>query len=135
MKAFPLKQSSFQERVYEILKKVPKGKVTTYKEIAKILRKKSYRAVGNALNKNPRPGILKNQVPCHRVIKSNGEVGGFATGKESKIKLLKKEGIKIEHQNSSRILRNFGSRKYKKSRKDFLGKEKIDLEKYKFDLN
>ena len=110
MKVFYLNQSAFQERVYEILKKVPKGKVTTYKEIAKILRKKSYRAVGNALNKNPRPGILKNQVPCHRVIKSNGEVGGFSSGTKNKIKLLKKEGIKIE-------------------------KEKIDLEKYKFDLN
>lgn len=110
MKTFSLKQPSFQERVYKILKKVPKGKVTTYREIAKILRKKSYRAVGNALNKNPRPGTRKNQVPCHRVIKSNGEVGGFATGKENKIKLLKKEGIKIE-------------------------KEKIDLEKYNFYLN
>lgn len=110
MKVFPLKQLSFKERVYKILKKVPGGKVTTYKEISKILGKKSYRAVGNALNKNPHPGTRKNQVPCHRVIKSNGEVGGFATGKENKIKLLKKEGVKIE-------------------------KEKIDLEKYNFDLN
>ena len=110
MKAFSLKQPFFQERVYEILKKVPKGKITTYREIAKILGKKSYRAVGNSLNKNPRPGILKNQVPCHRVVKSNGKVGGFASGTKNKIKLLKREGIKIEN-------------------------EKIDLEKYNFDLN
>ena len=98
MKSFPLKHLSFKERVYKILTKVPKGKVTTYKEIAKILGKKSYRAVGNALNKNPCPGILKNQVPCHRVIRSNGEVGGFASGTKNKIKLLEKEGIKIENK-------------------------------------
>ena len=110
MKAFSLKHPSFQERVYEILKKVPKGRVSTYSNVARALNTKAYRAVGNALNKNPRPGTRKNQVPCHRVVKSSGEVGGFATGKENKIKLLKKEGIKIE-------------------------KEKIDLEKYKFDLN
>ena len=89
------KISRFQKKVYKILKRVPKGKVTTYKKIAKKL-KTSPRAVGNALNKNPTPGTRKDQFPCHRVIKTNGEVGGFASGTRNKIKLLKKEGIKIE---------------------------------------
>lgn len=82
----------FQERVYKILKKVPKGKVTTYKALANKAGTKAYRAVGSAMNKNP----YAPQVPCHRVINSNGEVGGFASGTKNKIKLLKKEGIKIE---------------------------------------
>lgn len=77
---------------YKILRKVPKGKVTTYKEIAKALNTKAYRAVGNAMNKNP----YAPQTPCHRVIKSNGEVGGFQSGVKNKIKMLKAEGIEIK---------------------------------------
>jgi len=84
---------SFNEKCYEFLKKVPRGKVTTYKEIANALNSKAYRAVGNAMNKNPYSLI----VPCHRVIKSNGEVGGFASGTKNKIKMLEKEGIEIKN--------------------------------------
>jgi len=84
--------TQFQESVYKILKKVPKGKVTTYGKIAKKLRTKAYRAVGSALNKNP----YAPKVPCHRVINSSGHIGGFASGTKNKIKLLKKEGIVIE---------------------------------------
>jgi len=109
--------TKFQNKVYNICKKVPKGKVTTYLWIAKKL-KNSPRAVGNALNKNPygysaisseairksgsviRGDSKRNRgfflVPCHRVIKSTGEIGGFASGTRKKIKLLRKEGIKIE---------------------------------------
>jgi len=83
---------SFSERCYKLLKKVPKGKVTTYKELAKALKTKAYRAVGNAMNKNP----FAPKVPCHRVVKSNGEPGGFASGTKKKIQLLKKEGIEIK---------------------------------------
>lgn len=82
---------SFSERCYQILKKVPRGKVTTYREIARALRSKAYRAVGNAMNRNPRAP----HVPCHRVVKSDGRVGGFASGTRKKISMLKKEGIKI----------------------------------------
>ncbi len=82
---------SFNERCYTLLRKVPPGKVTTYKEIAHTLHTKAYRAVGNAMNKNP----YSPQVPCHRVVKSNREVGGFASGTKKKISILKKEGIKI----------------------------------------
>ena len=87
--------TKFQERVYSVLKKVPKGKVTTYGAIAEKLRTKGYRAVGNALNKNPLPGVRKSQIACHRVVKSNGEVGGFNLGIKKKIQMLKREGIKI----------------------------------------
>src|SRR4030043_240483 len=85
--------NSFYEKCYKILRKVPKGKVTTYKEIAKTLNSKAYRAVGNAMHNNPYAPI----VPCHRVVKSNGEVGGFASGIKNKIKILASEGIEIRN--------------------------------------
>lgn len=85
-------KSSFNERCYEFLKKVPRGNVTTYKEIARALKTKAYRAVGNVMNKNP----YSPKVPCHKVVKSNGEVGGFASGTRKKILMLNKEGIKID---------------------------------------
>jgi methylated-DNA-[protein]-cysteine S-methyltransferase len=84
---------TFSEKCYDILKKIPKGKVTTYKAIANKLNTKAYRAVGRAMNKNP----YAPKIPCHRVVNSNGELGGFASGLKNKIKLLKKEGIKIEN--------------------------------------
>ena len=86
-------ERSFNERCYAVLKKIPKGKITTYKEIAKALNSKAYRAVGNAMNKNPHSPL----VPCHRVINSNGKLGGFASGLKNKIKMLKKEGIEINN--------------------------------------
>jgi len=88
-------KKSFNERCYKILKKVPKGRVTTYKELARALKSKAYRAVGNAMNKNPYPGHKKGQVPCHRVVNSDGNIGGFASGTKKKISMLKSEGIKI----------------------------------------
>ena len=84
---------SFNKNCYQVLKKVPKGKVTTYKEIAKALKSKAYRAVGNAMNKNP----YAPAVTCHRVINSDGSVGGFESGTENKIKILKSEGIEIQN--------------------------------------
>jgi methylated-DNA-[protein]-cysteine S-methyltransferase len=81
----------FYEKCYAVLKKVPKGKVTTYKEIARVLNSKAYRAVGTAMNKNPYAPI----VPCHRVVNSDGKVGGFFSGKNTKIKLLKSEGVDV----------------------------------------
>tara|TARA_Y100000034_G_C6896493_1_gene413423 strand:+ start:915 stop:1226 length:312 start_codon:yes stop_codon:yes gene_type:complete len=83
----------FSEKCYQLLKKVPKGKLTTYKALANKLNTKAYRAVGNAMNKNP----YAPKVPCHRVINSNGSLGGFASGLKNKIKLLKKEGIEIKN--------------------------------------
>jgi len=85
---------NFNEKCYELLKKVPKGKVTTYKAIASALKSKGYRAVGNAMNKNPHN---TNIYPCHRVISANGDIGGYASGTEKKIKRLKSEGIIVNN--------------------------------------
>ncbi len=82
---------NFSQKCYELLKQIPKGKVTTYKEIAKALNTKAYRAVGNAMNKNPNPVV----VPCHRVVKTDGSLGGYAYGDIKKIDLLKEEGIEV----------------------------------------
>jgi len=84
---------SFQERVFRVVKKIPKGKVLTYKTVAKLAgNPKAWRAVGNILNKNPNPKII----PCHRVVKSNGKVGGYKDGTKKKISLLKKEGVVVK---------------------------------------
>ncbi|MCH8329383.1 MAG: MGMT family protein [Nanoarchaeota archaeon] len=92
--------TQFQKKVYELCKKVPKGKVTTYKAIAEKMGTKAYRAVGTAMNKNPY-GILrckgKSMVPCHRVVGSNGHLVGFAHGLKKKAELLRKEGINIKN--------------------------------------
>ncbi len=82
---------NFSQKCYELLKKVPLGKVTTYRAIAEKLNTNAYRAVGRAMNKNPSPV----KVPCHRVINSDGKLGGYSRGIKKKIRLLKKEGIKI----------------------------------------
>ena len=80
--------TEFQKKVYYVVAKIPSGQTMTYKEVAiAIGNPKSYRAVGNALNKNP----YVPEVPCHRVIKSDGSIGGFAWGTEKKLELLNKE--------------------------------------------
>ena len=89
---------NFEQRVYNLTKKIPKGNVTTYGIIAQKLNTKAYRAVGNALNKN-----RSKEVPCHRVVKSDGCVGGFRSGVKNKKKILKKEGIKINNKNNKII--------------------------------
>ena len=73
----------FSEKVYKLVKEIPRGKVSTYKEIGRALNCKAYRAVGNALNKNPYKGV-----PCFKIIKSDGSVGGYALGVKEKIKKL-----------------------------------------------
>ncbi len=99
---------SFNKAVWEATRKVPKGKVATYGIIAKMIgRPKASRAVGNALNKNP----YAPQVPCHRVVRSDGTVGGFASGSAKKIKLLISEKVAIKNKKVSPL-------------KDFLYKEK-----------
>ena len=87
---------SFQQKVLALTTKIPKGKVSTYKEIAKALgNEKAARAVGNALNKNPTP----IKVPCHRVVGNCGRLGGFALGARKKKALLEREGVKLEKGN------------------------------------
>jgi len=84
--------TDFEKMVYSAVLKIPKGEARSYKWVAsKIGRPKTCRAVGNALNKNPYIG----KVPCHRVIKSDGSIGGFAKGPRRKKELLKSEGFMI----------------------------------------
>ena len=85
--------TEFQNKVYDLCKKIPKGKVSTYKIIAEKLGTKAYRAVGTALNKNP----FAPEVPCHRVVNSNGFAGGFASGVDKRLNLLKKEGVEVKN--------------------------------------
>lgn len=79
---------TFAERVYSVVKKIPKGKVLTYQEVArKAGNQAAYRAVGNILNKN-----FNKTIPCHRVIRSDGKLGGYNREGKNKAKILKKEG-------------------------------------------
>lgn len=84
-----MKQLTFKEAVYDVVAKIPEGKVMTYKEVAeKIGKPGACRAVGTVLSKNYNPDI-----PCHRVIRSDGKMGGYNRGGETKkLGLLKKEG-------------------------------------------
>jgi len=73
------------------VRKIPKGKTFTYKQVAVLAgNPRAWRAVGNVLNENRNP-----KIPCHRIIKSDGKVGGYSQGTKKKIALLKKEGITI----------------------------------------
>lgn len=79
---------SFADRVYAVVKKIPKGNILTYAEVARRAgNAPAYRAVGNSLNKNFNPAI-----PCHRVVRSDGSVGGYNRGRAAKIKKLRAEG-------------------------------------------
>lgn len=82
----------FNNKIYNLCKRVPKGKVTTYKILAEKAGTKAYRAVGQAMKNNP----FSPQVPCHRVVASDGGIGGFSSGVKNKIKLLKKEGVEVK---------------------------------------
>ncbi|TEU19202.1 MAG: MGMT family protein [Gammaproteobacteria bacterium] len=85
--------TDFQQLCYQTLKaRVPAGKVITYAGLAQLINHpKAHRAVGSAMNKNP----FAPEVPCHRVVKSNGELGGFAQDIKIKIKRLQKEGVQV----------------------------------------
>jgi methylated-DNA-[protein]-cysteine S-methyltransferase len=80
---------TFHEKVWALCARVPRGKVTTYGEIAHKLGTRAYRAVGNALNKNPHAPT----VPCHRVVGSTGKLTGYASGLHKKQQMLEAEGI------------------------------------------
>ena len=88
--------TEFQKRVYEALKLIPEGKVTTYKYLSNFLSCGSSQAVGQALKKNP----FAPKVPCHRVIKSDLSIGGYVgeikgENIEKKLALLEHEGVKF----------------------------------------
>jgi len=89
---------NFDERVWRLMEEIPRGKVTTYGQIARKLHTKAYRAVGNACRKNP----YAPRVPCHRVVRSDGTIGGFGgktSGKtvEEKAQLLRGENVEVRN--------------------------------------
>jgi len=79
--------------IYEILMKVPRGRVTTYKELGRVSGYHQ-RAVGKLMNVNP----YAPRVPCHRVVMSDGKIGGFDGGVSKKIAILKKEGVLVKRE-------------------------------------
>jgi O-6-methylguanine DNA methyltransferase len=80
--------TDFAKKVYNVVSRIPKGEMRTYKEVARLAgRPRAFRAVGNILNKNH-----DKSVPCHRVIRSDGKLGGYNGGSEFKRAILKKEG-------------------------------------------
>lgn len=81
------------QKVYDLLSKIPKGKVTTYGEIARKLKTKAYRGIGQIVGANPNAP----KVPCHRVVRSDGGISGYAFGVDKKIALLKSEGITVKN--------------------------------------
>jgi O-6-methylguanine DNA methyltransferase len=81
-----------RSRVLELTSLIPEGRVTTYAELARAAgRPRAWRAVGNLLSRNPRP----LRIPCHRVVRSDGRVGGYSLGKRRKVELLRKEGVEV----------------------------------------
>jgi len=91
---------TIKKKIYKKLLKIPPGKITTYKELARSVGlENGQRVVGQIMKKNPFPVII----PCHRVVKSNGEIGGYAYGVSIKKSMLVKEGISI----SKNRIKNF----------------------------
>ncbi|MBR5048025.1 MAG: methylated-DNA--[Eubacterium sp.] len=90
--SYDLVTDSPSRRIYEAVKKIPRGQVATYGQIAWLAGdRKMARAVGNALHKNPEPGII----PCHRVVGTDGSLTGYAGGIDKKVRLLQLEGTDV----------------------------------------
>ncbi|MDX2346776.1 MAG: MGMT family protein [Legionella sp.] len=99
---------SFNEKCYALLKLIPEGKVTTYREIARALDTKAWRAVGSAMAKNNNLFVI----PCHRVVRSDGTVGQYALGADKKSDILIKEGVAVKNgkvKNLDKFMHKFSS--------------------------
>ena len=88
--------TKFANQVYNLLCQVPGGRVTSYKALAEAMNTRAYQAIGQIMKRNPNAP----QVPCHRVVKSNGQLGGFMGEKsgvtlDRKVSLLEKEGVMV----------------------------------------
>ena len=93
-----------EKKIYRKLLQVPSGKITTYKELARSVGlENGQRVIGQIMKKNPFPVII----PCHRVVKSNGEIGGYAYGISIKKSMLVKEGISIKNNKIKNFLKTF----------------------------
>ena len=100
--------TELQERVWQKLNEIPKGKVTTYKLLADALESRAVRAVASAVGKNPNAP----QTPCHRVVQSSGKIGNYThpLGVARKIELLKSEGVEVDEKGN---IIEFESKLYK----------------------
>ena len=100
LESVPTTPSAIRQHIVAAIRKIPRGKVSTYGDIARALgHPKAARAIGRIIANNPNP----ISIPCHRVVKSSGEIGGFAYGEQMKREILEKEGIKFQ----DRIVENF----------------------------
>jgi len=94
---------TFSDKVLGITKNIKKGQALTYSEVARLAGSpRACRAVGNILHKN-----RSQEIPCHRVIKSNGQIGGYNKGTNQKVKILKNEGLKIDKLNNCLEIKNY----------------------------
>ena len=100
--------TELQERVWQKLNEIPKGKVTTYKLLAEALGSRAVRAVASAVGKNPNAPLT----PCHRVVQSSGKIGNYThpLGVARKIELLETEGVKVDEEGN---IIDFESKLYK----------------------
>ena len=81
------------QKLQRLLLQIPRGRVTTYKEIARMMNTRGYRPIGQLLGSNPEP----DRFPCFKVVKSDGSLGGYALGEKEKIRRLKVEGIVVRN--------------------------------------
>ena len=88
-----LVKTSCQQKLQQLLLKIPKGKMTTYKAIASAMGTRGYRFVGHLLHQNPYP----DKYPCYKVVQSDGRIGGFVKGPKEKIKRLNKDCIQVKN--------------------------------------
>jgi len=88
------KEMSFEEKVWAVTARIPRGQVATYGDVAAALQCQAYRAVGAALGRNP----FAPDVPCHRVVASSGHLNGFAEGLPKKERMLIAEGVAVNRQ-------------------------------------
>jgi len=94
------RRMTFADRVRAVVKRIPAGRVMTYRDVARLAgRPKAYRAVGNILNENRDPAV-----PCHRVIRSDGTVGGYAWGTVKKALRLRREGVRIASSGGRHVI-------------------------------
>lgn len=84
---------NYQQNLQRLLLKVPRGKVTSYKELARAMNTRGYRFVGQLLHKNPEP----DKYPCYKVVRSDGTLGGFALGQKEKVRRLEADGIMVKN--------------------------------------
>ena len=87
---------SFSERVYRVVAGIPGGRVMSYSRVAALAGSPgAARVVGTLMSRNPRPGTGPGKIPCHRIVRSNGSLGGFSGpgGREAKKSLLEKEDV------------------------------------------